>query len=258
MAANDHGVPDAIGHYVGKWQAREPEMRVASVFCPPPRRVRFLAWGALLHELREALFELSDARVTGVKCGWWAEELIGLDAGRHRHPLTEALTGTTAPWRELGRAVLTQAGDEARQADTAEAIAALLPLARTVIAVEAALFDAEASESSARALAVHWLWQRLPAGLAAEDRARLPMHLFARHALTTEALAAGEGMPMLRDWANELAAALTADLSGAALPSQARRRFDAVRLARLAAGKGFAPPPALGTLWEAWRAARRA
>lgn len=260
MAANEHGVPDAIGpdsikHFVGKWQAREPEMRVAQVFCPPARLPRFLAWGGLLHELREALFELSDARVTGVKCGWWAEELIGLDGGRHRHPLTEALAGSSAPWRELGRAVLAQAGDDARQADTAEAIAALLPLAQAAVAVEGALFDRQAGDAAARALAVHWLWHRLPEGLASEDRARLPMHLFARHAVTAEALAAGEGMPLLRDWATELAAALP-PLTGGPLPAQFRQRFDAARLARLADGKGFTPPPDLGTLWRAWRAAR--
>ena len=62
------GLPvDAIEHFVAKWHRREPEMALAEVFCPPEARARFRAWGALVHELREAAFELSDARVTAVK-----------------------------------------------------------------------------------------------------------------------------------------------------------------------------------------------
>jgi hypothetical protein len=63
---------DAIEHFVAKWHRREPEMALAEVFCAPEQRARFRAWGALVHELREAAFELSDARVTAVKSQWWA------------------------------------------------------------------------------------------------------------------------------------------------------------------------------------------
>ena len=82
---------DPTAHFVDKWHRREPEMALAEVFCPPERRPVFRAWGALVHELREAAFELSDARVTAVKCQWWAEELLGLAQGRSRHPLTGPL-----------------------------------------------------------------------------------------------------------------------------------------------------------------------
>src|SRR4249919_456739 len=254
-------IPAAIVHYVGKWQSREPEMRVLQVFCAPSQQTRFCAWGALLHELREALFELSDARVTAVKSGWWAEELLGLAQGRHRHPLTEALVGSDAPCSGLGRALLLQTGDDARHADTAEAIAALLPLARSVLAVESALFEtalfkARSSDAAARGLAIHWLLQRLPQGLASEDRARIPMHLFARHGLTAEQLAAGQGEPLLRDWTGELLRALPASTSDASLLRRGRLRFDHARLARLSDGKGFGESPALATLWRAWCAAR--
>jgi hypothetical protein len=250
------GVADAIAPYVAKWQAREPEMRVAQVFCPPPTLGRFLAWGALLHELREALFELSNAQVIGVKSGWWAEELLALSRGAARHPLTQTLAGTDAPWSDLARAILAVVGDDERRADTAQAIAALSPLASAAIAVESALFTATATPDAGKALAIHWLWQRLPQGLDAEDRARIPMHLFARHGLSAAALAAGEGMPLLRDWAGELSAALPADLHGAAFASRARRRFDRARLDRLASGRGFGAIAGVGTVWRAWRAAR--
>ena len=247
--------PDAIAHYVRKWQAREPEMAIAEVFCPPSQRQRFLAWGALLHELREARFELSDARVTGVKLGWWAEEMFGLAQGRSRHPGTEALAGTAAPWSELGRALLDGWDEDVRAADTAGAIGALQPLARSVTAVEAALFDVGHDDEASRSLAIHWLLQRLPGGLVAGDQARLPMHLLARHGVTAAELAQGQGEALLRDWARELGAALPTP-RGAALIRRSRAAFDRARLARLAAGRGFAAPPAPATLWRAWRAAR--
>ena len=246
--------PEALAHFVGKWQAREPEMAIAEVFCPPALRPRFQAWGALLHELREARFELSDARVTGVKLGWWAEEMLGLGEGRGRHPATAVLAGTSAPWSALGRALIGDAPDE-RPADTAAALAGLLPLARAVVEVEAALFDAAASDEAVRSLAVHWLLQRLPAGLAAEDQARVPMHLFARHGLTAAELAQGQGEALLCDWARELGESLPQPRDAAFL-RRARARFDDARLRRLAAGRGFSEPPAPATLWRAWRAAR--
>ena len=65
----------ATAHFVDKWWQREPEMRIAAAFCaradapgpgdPARARARFECWGALLHELREALFELPEASVAG-------------------------------------------------------------------------------------------------------------------------------------------------------------------------------------------------
>jgi hypothetical protein len=254
-------------HFVEKWWQREPEMRVADAFSAgadpgnATARLRFQCWGALLHELRESVFELPDPGVAAAKRGWWAEELQGLGAGRGRHPLTMALVplaeAQTAPWTGLSLA-LVGAGGEARQPDTAQAVAALLPLARATIAVENALFRVrDDGEDAASSLAVHWLLQRLPHGLGAEDGARVPMHLLARHGLTLAQLPAAAD-PLLRDWARDLAAALPAAPRGAFL-RRARARFDAARLARLQAkgGQGgFAAPAGFGTVWRAWRAAR--
>lgn len=246
----------ALPHFFAKWQAREPEMAIAEVFVPTVERPFFRAWGALLHELRETLFELSDARVGDVKTAWWAEELIGIGHGPARHPLTAVFAGTSAPWSALGRALLEQGAARTRASSTDEAVLALLPTAHAVVAVEARLFSVAAVEDeAARALAVHWLLQRLPAGLAAEDQGRIPMHLYARHGLTAGQLADGRGEGLLRDWARELHDVLPPDPNGAPL-RRFRAAFDRARLARLAAGKGFSPPPALGTLWRAWRAAR--
>jgi hypothetical protein len=223
--------------------------------------LRFQCWGALLHELREALFELSDPGVAAAKRGWWAEELQGFGAGRARHPLGIALAGhgeaKAAPWTGLALA-LVGGGGEPRQPDTARALAALQPLAHAVVAVENALFRVRDDDAAApQALAVHWLLQRLPHGLGAEDGARVPMHLLARHGLTLAQLPAAAD-PLLRDWAMELGAALPRAPRGAFL-RRARARFDAARLAQLrgSGGQGgFAAPAGFATLWRAWRAAR--
>jgi len=252
----DPTVADACAHFVSKWQQREPEMRIAEVFCPAADKPRFRAWGAMLHELRESLFELSDARVSGVKVGWWAEELIGIGQGRQRHPLSAALLGADAPWSELGRAMLDQLASEHRAADTEQAIGSLHALATAAIAVESSLFAATRSHDASRSLAIHWLLQRLPRGASSDDQAQIPMQLFARHGVTAAQLASGHGDGLLRDWGRELAQAMPERVAGAALIRRSRHRFDQARLARLAAGKGFADPPAPATLWRAWRAAR--
>lgn len=246
----------ALAAFVGKWLQREPEMAIAEVFVPPERKSLHRAWGALLHELREATFELSDARVTAIKTGWWAEELIGVGQGRHRHPLTEVLADRTAPWSGLGRSLLELPDPDQRYGTTVEVIDSLMPLARSVIAVESALFAASAGDDAARALVVHWLWQRLPQGLASEDQARIPLHLFARHGLSAAQLLAGQGEALLRDWTAELQGQLPAALTGGSAFRRTRTRFDRARLQSCAAGQGFAEPRALATLWRAWRAAR--
>jgi len=253
---------DPRAHFVGKWRQREPDMEFAEVFCPGEGKQKFQAWGALLHELRETLFELSDSQVTAAKTGWWAEEMIGVGQGRQRHPLTEVLlaagadASTGAPWSQLGRALLDHDIDSPRADDTAHAVALLMPTASAVIAVEATVFRAEVSAGAARSLAVHWLVQRLLRGRTSTDLARIPMHLFARHGVTPSQLATGSADALVRDWGRELLQAMPADVAGAALIRRSRYRFDRARLARLAAGKGLAEPPAPLTLWHAWRAAR--
>lgn len=249
------GLPaDAIEHFVAKWHRREPEMALAEVFCPPPARQRFRAWGALVHELREAAFELSDARVTAVKSQWWAEELLNLGQGRGRHPVSAVLHAPTLPWTALARALLEQAQFDDRPADAAQALDHVKPLAQALADVESALFDQTPAPGSVDAIAVHLLLQRLPAGLAAEDQARLPLNLLARHGLTAAQVAAGQGEPLLRDWARALR--LVQPAPAGPLFRRLRTGFDRVRLERLAAGRGFAPPAAPLSVWRAWRIAR--
>lgn len=254
MSATPH---EPIAQFVAKWHRREPEMAQAEVFCAPALRPRYRAWGALVHELREACFELSDPRVAQVKGQWWAEELAGLSAGRGRHPVTSPLAGTAADWTGLAQALLDTALDDSRPGDAGQAITRLQPLAAALARVEAAVFEAPHAPEVADAVAVHLLLQRLPDGLVADDQALLPMNLLARHGLTAAQVAAGEGEPLLRDWAAELLAALPAPRQPV-LYRRLRTGFDRARLARLAAGRGFEPPGPFATLLRAWRLARAA
>lgn len=244
---------DAAAHFVAKWHRREPEMALAEVFCPPSQRERFRAWGAMTHELREAAFELSDARVTAVKCQWWAEELVNLGQGRGRHPVSAALAVPGLPWAMLARTLLDQAQFDARPGDAGAAIGQLEPFAQALAAVEAGLFDAPATDP--RAIAGHWLLHRLPAGLALPDQARLPLNLLAKHGLTVAQVAEGQGATLLADWARALLAEMPGTVAGD-LFARLRHRFTQARLQRLAAGRGFGSPPAPASVWRAWRVAR--
>lgn len=256
-AEMDGQAPDAGAHFVGKWLQREPEMVFAELFCPVADKPVFRAWGALLHELRESLFELSDPGVSRIKTAWWAEEMIGLGRGMQRHPVSAVLLGRDAPWSPLGRALLAFEHDANRPADSHAAIAALTPVADAVLQVECGLFNASGSPAASRSLAVHWLLYRLPGGLASDDQARIPMHLLARHGLTAEQLPTTRARPLLQDWADELLAATDPRLLGAALYRRTRATFDRARLQRLASSQRLDPLPPPVSLWRAWRAARQ-
>lgn len=246
----------ALAHFAEKWLAREPEMRFAEPFVPPAERLRLRAWGALLHELREAVFELSEPGVARAKTTWWSEELLRLAAGEPRHPVTARLP-VDAPWLTLSRALLAMPMDAPRSADTTQALALLLPAADAVAAVESAVFAGAHEAGVAPSIAAHWLLGRLPRGLADDDLARLPMHLLARHGLTAADLPTERSRPLLRDWGAELLAAAPPALpAGASLFRRARHRLDRQRLRALARTGVPHPPSPPAALWQAWRAAR--
>lgn len=261
------GEAGASAHFVSKWLERNPEMRFAQLFCAADARARFDAWGALLHEIGDARLALREPTVISAKTSWWVEELRALAAGAPRHPLGRdllgaGLPGKTAPWLPLARALLGggDAGD-GLPADRDASLAHLSALAEAAADVEAALFGASplAQGAAARALAVHWRLHALPRGLAGEDAAGLPMAMLARHGLTRAGLADALPGPLLRDWASVLREALPGAAPGAALPTQARLRFDRRRLSQLAAsGDRFDAGSAPMLLLAAWRAGREA
>ncbi len=244
------------GEYVDKWFAREPEMRLAEVFVPAAWRSRHRLWGALLNELREAAFELSEPLVAVAKVGWWSDELVALAGGHARHPLTAALP-VTAPWVGAARALSAMLADVPRPADTESAFAGLRPLASALIAIESALFEIESGAEAVDALIVHLLSERLDAGPGADDGARIPMSVLARYGVGQAELAADPRHPALRAWAAELLAHAPAALSEAALLRRQRTAFDLGRLRALRAGRGRCRPTGPMDLLRAWRASRR-
>ena len=256
MAGVSGGAPGAVDEFVAKWLAHEPEMAMAEVFVPATIRPLHRAWGALLHELRQALFELGEPTVREAKLAWWSEELAQLAEGRARHPLTAQLSAP-APWSGLATGLLGADLAARRPADSAQALGDLLPLAGAVIAVESALFESSGGEPEARALAVHWLIERLNGGLGAEDGARVPLNLLARHAVTAAELVEQPAHPVLREWGGALASALPEALGTGVLLRQQRFVLDRARLRRLSRGGGWPRPLGVINLVRAWAASRR-
>lgn len=247
----------AVAAFIAKWRVREPEMVYAEVFCPRPLRARFATWGALLFELRQAAFELSDVRLIEAKSAWWADELLRCAQGAPRHPLTQALVAPQLPWNALAHGMLAMAhADASRPSDRDTALAAIAPMADGIAAVEAVLFDATSNVEASRAVAVHLLCERMRVGLAANDGGRVPLSLLARHGITGSMLAQPQGAPALSDWAAELASALPLDLGGAVLYRRTRAALDAWYLRELAAHRSHRAMPRLRALQLAWRAAR--
>ena len=232
-------------------------MAYAEVFCPRVLRPRFALWGALIHEWREAAFELSDARPTEAKCLWWADEALRSAQGAPRHPLTIALSTPGLPWQSLARGLSSMAdADSSRPADGDSALASVAPLADGIASLECALFDATSTGDAARAVSVHLLSERLRIGIAAADGGRVPLSLLARHGITGQVLAGPEGQASVRDWAGDLVARLPANPGETALYRRIRSAFDGWHLRALAAGRARSIPP-LRALQLAWRGARQ-
>ena len=245
---------EGIQHFVSKWYAREPEMQFAEVFVPASEKALFQLWGALLHELKHTLFELSDSHVTEIKTAWWADEFQRLANGQPRHPITQALIDIEAPWALLASSLSgVIETTSTRTSNTEQAIDLLLPFAGALIELEDKVFNAKVTTAK-EIVAVHCLLQRLPQGLSSEDQARIPMHLMARHNVNAAQLAKIGNRGLLQDWASELHAQLQHKVAGS-LFRVARTRFDQAQLADLMARKGFIKASAPKHLWRAWRAA---
>lgn len=243
-----------LQHYVSKWYAREPEMQFAEVFVPVADKRMFHVWGALLHELKHTLFELSDPKVTEIKTAWWADEFQRLSKDEPVHPITQALPGLSGAWREVSSGLIAvMESTSTRSSNTAQAIQNLLPLADALINVEDRMFKSSV-RTSREIFAVHCLLQRLPKGLSADDQAGIPMHLMARHSVSAAELPTLGRNGLLQDWAAELNSVLVGHVAGTLFRS-ARIRFDQAQLSALIEGKGFIKVSAPMHLWRAWRAA---
>lgn len=229
-------------------------MQFAEMFVPASEKALFHVWGALLHELKHTLFELSDSHVTGIKTAWWADEFQRLANAQPRHPITQALNNIEAPWASLSSNLFhVLETTSTRASNTEQSIDLLLPFANALIEIEDKVFNVKVATAK-EIFVVHCLLQRLPHGLASDDQARIPMHLMARHTVNAAQLENLGHIGLLQDWAFELHARLEHKVAGSVFRS-ARTRFDQAKLANLVAGKGVTKSSAPKHLWRAWRAA---
>lgn len=245
----------AATEFAHKWLHREPEMGLVLRFIPVAQRESAVRWGALLSELRETAFELSDPAVTEAKLGWWAEELLRFGQGQPRHPLGQDLP-EGLPWRDLATALVTVGGDQGRPADPDAAVAQLAVFASALARVESAWFGAPPQPLAEASLAIHLLAQRLVHGRGDDDAARVPMNLLARHALTPAALSGVDGEAAVRDWAGVLRERAPGPGPGMVLFRRLRAGLDLEQLEHLRSypDRGWRPGPL--SVWRGWRLAR--
>ena len=268
----------AYASFEQKWFAVHPEYAVASVFLAPAQRHRANAFGTLVHELEEAALQPHEPQVTGIKLGWWRNELGSAAAGRANHPVTKQLFAD-----EGARAI--DSGSWLQLAETALAASAL-PAApdfpallgqyrdfhAAVADINAALMPAAASEDDIGRNAALWtishLLRKLPAMARGDESLPLPLDLLARHGLTRSGLAEAtpERAALLRDHLDLMARTMT-DLTSApsqrSLYQRVRVRLDRklIEAARklpdpLSVIAGDARAGRWSTLWTSWREAR--
>jgi 15-cis-phytoene synthase len=241
---------ETLRHYTEKWLAMSPEQAVLSVFIPKALRLRTEAWAALHFELFECVFALQHEPVRLQKSQWWAEELQRLQNQAPRHPITQALVDADAPFAALaGPLLATAAQVPINSSNTLALMASLRPLAQALDACETTLFHGNATDNS-QAISAAWLCLRMPHGLAAFDRAMLPMHLRARHG---EATGDAAQAALKRDWLAEIQEQVPGSVAGNWY-REAQRRFTRRRVQALQCGKVPAIQP--GHAWDAWRAMR--
>jgi hypothetical protein len=248
---------DAAETFIARQLAREPGLRLLPVFLPPAQRGWLPAWVALLGELDEAMFEVSDSRVAQTKLAWWGNDLAA--GGRAQHPLSRRLFGhpaaaavAAADWRGLAGSALALAMIEHAPADWEDARQRWEALAGQVAAIEAQLCGRPVAAAAVREA---WQLQRAWSALRQRrmERSVAPLPLQAPALLD---------YPVHPLW-EALAQQCDGFLAAADAPSLHRDLLQAVwrwRLARLRRGRPpeqAAEPGALRWLWQSWRRARR-
>jgi len=266
-----------LASFEAKWADAHPEFGLALTFLREPARTEQSAFGCLLFELEHAAFGIREMQPAAIKLQWWAEEFARAANGEARHPLTRVLAERIARasiplarWQEAVMAALNQ-----RDPEPAPDLRALIenyarfysPLAE----IETALFADSDAAATARAFALARALREttvLPDALR-DGRLPLPLDLLARHRLARGDLAgkSPEAAAALRDWLKALGAEFgdlarkAPRLSVVSAATLASARSRARRAARapepLAALAEAQRRPSIGTVWSAWRAARR-
>lgn len=248
--------------FVEKWLAQEPEARLIRVFCAAARAPGADELSALEHEWHDAVFGVSDARVSVSKLAWWDAELERWSRGAAQHPLARALhdqcgVDVAVPLRASVRAAATLA--ECDSIDSGERLLdAFADMARGFMRARGQRdFDASARIWGAARL-VHSLrhWSRW----TRPERAWVPLSILARAGCSRRQLHEPAHARAVRDALLDLASAPlnAAWTSGDLLGAQAlTASMLSARLRRSAPGP-WVQLPGWRLTWALWRAARRA
>jgi hypothetical protein len=242
---------DSLRAFTAKWHAAWPEQDVLAVFVPAGQRELVSAWGALLSELHESLFSLEHDAVRQAKSAWWMQELLAMSDRSARQPLARYLQERNAPFSTMAAQMSELAALVPVKAARTDALFRILtPFAQTAAACEAALLGTRSGAADAQSIIGQWLSMRMPHGLAAFDRAMVPMHLLARH---TDLADTGTANAMRRDWLRELQ-----DVLELQQPENWYRRAQLRFTLRRIAAYTHRDSPKIGPghAWDAWRSVR--
>lgn len=267
----------ALGSYLDKWLAVQPQQRIALGFVDPSVRDGHVALAAFEQEIIAAAYGIREPQVAAVKLNWWAEELAGAPASGGRHPLSKLLfaqdVARTIPVNVWLAPVLAAMGqlEEGTSADFAAQVAATGQLHHALAALETRWwFGAGADPSRAAMVATHAhllnALMRLDEDVERE-RLPLPMARLARFGLTR--LQLRKDSPARRDAIRAQLDDLARGFSAAAQAGAPLSVFRAVELhdAHGLARRALRAPEPLKVLqdrpvsgfrvvWQAWRAAR--
>jgi phytoene synthase len=266
-----------LASFEAKWADAHPEFGLALTFLREPARSERSAFGCLVFELEHAAFGIREVQPAAIKLQWWAEEFARAATGEARHPLTRVLSTriarTSIPlarWQEVVIAALNQRDPEPA-ADLPALVENYARFYAPLADIEVALFEDGDSAGTARAFALARALREttaLPDALR-DGRLPLPLDLLARHRLARGDLAGNspEAAAALRDWLKTLdgecgnlarKAPPLSVVSAATLAAASSRARRAARASEpLAALAQAQHRPSIGTVWSAWRAARR-
>lgn len=260
MAAID----DQFAPFERKWLESSPEHAFVRIFLPARVRRVASAFGALVHELSLAAFQVGEPQVAMSKLGWWRQELTDAGSGHARHPITCVLfddgrvkDSPAALWLALAEAAL-NCVDLPAAADLRDLLAQLRPWHAAVAAAQRIVLDNGAADPARDAdlmSASHLLRSYADPALTTE-RLALPLNLLARHRLTRETARAQDanGTAFAKDYLAQLGGEIDRALRTApvdSLPIRVSARLDS----RLATQAQRVPDP-LAWLAENGRSGR--
>lgn len=231
-------------------------MELALTFVAERDRRLFALWGALLHQLCDATFDIGEPHVAQAKLAWWQQELERGRSGEASHPLARELfmhetvrSVRAACWQALSGAALQFAATAAFASDTRELLASRHPIATAIAGVESELFS---GVSDVTGIQRGLVLRQMRTGTAG---ACWPLNLRARLQLGADHAGPAAHAALASALACELPDG-TGPVSRAVLFRRLRNATDHWQLLRVRATGRFHARPSLRLAWTLWRVAR--